>query len=476
MTNKRIVFFFLAPILLSFILHFHVFKLDLIGYHVWRQSQTQTVIYNFTFSDNSIFHPQRFDISKGTALLYEFPLYQWIIAQINNSIGYSVTHTRGVTFLIFGFFLFGFYKLLTQFSSKERALITNVLICFSPLLYYYCVNPLPDIMALCLSIWSLNFFFKHLKTNKQLYFILFGILISLAALVKLPYLLFGGGFLVYSFKELKKGKYLKVLLKAAMLVVLLLPVLFWYRIAIPTWNENGITVGMFANTKSLIQLLDYLQFNVISSIPELLTNYASCVFLFVGIYFFFKEKKWTNEYYQYFIFISILILTYFLLELNMIEKTHDYYLMPFIPVIFLVVAYGVGILLHKKQAKFVFLIIGIVPLTAWLRIDHRWNIDQPGFTKEYLTEQKKIQQLIPANDLCIIDYDDSKFIALYYLKRKGFALFKNELNPDVLKKYYLKNAKFLVSESNSFDPNNYQEFNFEKVMDTDLKIYKLSLK
>jgi hypothetical protein len=137
MSNKRAAFFFILPVLLSFLLHFHVLKLDVVGYHAWRQAQTQTVIYNFTFSDNSIFHPQKFDLRSGsTALLYEFPLYQWMIAQVNHIIGYSVVNTRTISFVFFIFLLLAFYRLLLNFVKKEVALITNWLLCFSPLLYY----------------------------------------------------------------------------------------------------------------------------------------------------------------------------------------------------------------------------------------------------------------------------------------------------------------------------------------------------
>ena len=132
MNNKKIVFFFLLPILVSFVLHFRVLNLDLIGYHVWRQTQTQTVIYNFNFSDNNIFHPQKLDLTSGSkTLLYEFPLYQWLIAQVNNGIGYSVLNTRLITFLFFVFSLLGFYKLILKFVSKEIALVSNTLMYFS---------------------------------------------------------------------------------------------------------------------------------------------------------------------------------------------------------------------------------------------------------------------------------------------------------------------------------------------------------
>ena len=365
MTNKKISLFFLLPVLLSFALHLRVFNLDVMGYHVWRQSQTQTVIYNFNFSDNSIFHPQRFDVGTGTTeLLYEFPLYQWLVAQVNNYFNYSVTNSRVVSFIIFIFFLVGFYKLNRKFVSKEVALMSNGLICFSPLLYYYCVNPLPDLLALCFSIWALKFFYDYLEEKKLTQFSLFTILLMLAALVKLPYVLFGSVFLLFFYGEIKARRYKKRLSTLLIFFVCSVPVFIWYVKAIPTWINNPVTLGMFANTKSLLYLLDCFQFNLFSSVPELLTNYASCVFLLVGIYLFLKQIKLLNKSLNYVIIVFASFSLYFLFELNTIEKVHDYYLMPFIPLIFMVVTKGVKFFYEKKKFGFIFFILLIVPITA----------------------------------------------------------------------------------------------------------------
>jgi hypothetical protein len=160
----------------------------------------------------------------------------------------------------------------------------------------------------------------------------------------------------------------------------------------------------------------------------------------------------------------------------MIEKTHDYYLMPFIPLIFLVVTYGVNYVYYSRFKKYIFFIVCIVPLTAWLRINTRWNLEKPGFTKDYLTQKNYFQKIISTNDTCIIDYDESRFISLYYLKRKGYSLLEDQLNQKTLKELYLKGAKFLVSENPTFNTNDYPNFNFKNFYDKNLKIFRLELK
>jgi len=477
MTTKKAIFFFSLPVLVSLLLHLWVLKLDLIGYHVWRQTQTQTVIYNFTFSDHSIFHPQKFDLTNGTtSLLYEFPLYQWLIAQANNALGYSVLHTRLLSFLFFAALLLGFYRLLRCFVNREVALISNTLLCFSPLLYYYCVNPLPDTLALCFAVWALFCFFQFITSKREALFICFCLLILLATLIKLPYLMFGIVLLPYLYRAFRGHRYTALTKRILFFGAGMIPALAWYFKAIPTWDKNPVAMGMLANDKPVLQLLDYFWFHLISSTPELLTNYAACIFLVSGIYWFFKQHKYTEAVQLYFISLFAITVLYFLLEINMIEKVHDYYLMPFLPLLFLVSAYGVKMLYEKKKKVLVLFFTCLVPITAWLRINTRWDLSSPGFTEDYLTQQAKLQSIIPQDQKCIINYDDSHFICLYYLKRQGYSLFENELNEQALKDRYLKGAHYFVTEDLSLDLAQFPGFNFEELYSKNLKVYKLSLK
>lgn len=473
--SKKIILF-LLPVLVSFILHFHVFKLELIGYHVWRQTQTQTVLYNFSQGQTSILHPQKFDVRNGTSdLLYEFPLYQWSIAQLNKLIGYSVAHSRLFSFFTFCLFLLGFYKLLRSHTSHSFAFAANASLCFSPLLYYYCVNPLPDILALALGTWSLCFLIRYLKQNNFIDILFSALLLSLATLVKLPYIIMAAPIIPFAFNLVKQKNFKLIVQLALTFSIALLPAIVWYIKAIPTWKGNGITNGMLNNQKDWITILDYFQFHFFSSLPELITNYAACAFLFAGTYYCIKHFKQSTTLKLY-LPLVIITVVYFLFEVNMIEKTHDYYLMPFIPVVFLVVAKGIQVVYTSKFKLIVFVGIALVPLTAWLRIDHRWDIEKPGFNTDYLNYGNYLQSKIAKNELCIIDSDESSFISLYYLKRNGFSLYPNELNETILTELHSRGAKYLITENLSLNLNSFSSFNFQPIFKNKLCVYLISKK
>jgi hypothetical protein len=472
MPVRTTVLLFIAPILLSLILHLHVFSYDLIGYHVWRQSQTQTVIYNFQHADNDILNPQRFDLGTGTtSLLYEFPLYQWLVAQYNAAFGYNVAHSRAASFLVFGFFLLGFFLLLRSFAGNEVALVTNHLLCFSPLLYYYCVNPIPDVLALCLAIWGLYCFFRFHLTGKIRWFIMFSALISLAALVKLPYILFCTVFFLFCILHYRKEKN-RVSVLSIVFLLFMAPVYFWYARAIPTWSGNPITSGITGNEAGLLQLLDYLQFTILSSTPELLTNYASCIFLFIGLYLVAREKRIIFPV-NYLITLLVAFIAYYLYEINLIAKVHDYYLLPFVPFIFLVIASAIKRYIKRLRLLLVVVLLA-VPVTAWLRIDQRWNLEDPGFHPDYLRYSGILKQIIPAESLCVIDSDPTRFVCLYYLKRKGFSLQKNELSEEKLHQLYAKGATILLTEDLRFEPSEFKGFDFVLLFNNKIRAYRFS--
>lgn len=476
MMRHKTILFFLLPILISFLLHARIFNLDVMGVHSWRQSQTQTVIYNFNYSDNSILNPQRFDLSSGTTtLLYEFPLYQWLIAQVNTIVGYSVANTRIMTYIFFVFGLIGFYRLIIKFVSPEIALLTNICFCFSPLMYYYSVNPLPDTLALAFGIWALNFLFEFVARPNNLSFILFSTSLSLAALIKLPYILFGSALIIY-FKGLTKRKdYKEFIERICILTVCLIPVVIWYYRAIQTWSNNPIAQGILNNDKSLSKLIYYLQGNLISTLPELITNYAACPFLILGIFMLFKKKKSWSLAHHYLITTFLFFTAYFLYELNMIKDTHDYYLMPFVPLIFLLVARGIILFYEKGYKKPALFLILLIPVMAWVRMNNAWDPSSPGFNKEYLTKNETFKKIIPENALCIIDHDDSKFIALYFLKRNGYSLGQNEMSAEAIKKFYLKGARYLITDNLNLNLSDYQGLIFKELHVSDLKLYQLSL-
>src|SRR3954469_22740211 len=140
----------LAIPFVSIILHWYVFGLDLVGIHVWRQTETQHVINNFYREDMNILHPRVNNmIDRDRLLLLEFPVMQWIFALFYKVFGPHVVISRILSFITGLFSAYGMFYLADRaFKNKATATIAAWTFSFSPLFYYYTLNPLPDNFAM----------------------------------------------------------------------------------------------------------------------------------------------------------------------------------------------------------------------------------------------------------------------------------------------------------------------------------------
>ncbi len=450
--------FILIPVL-SLCMHWHVFKTDLIGIHVWRQTQTQTVIDNFAKEDFNILNPRVNDRGNGDGIFrMEFPIMQWLYACFYKVFGNHLIITRILSFITGLFSVWGMYKLVkAAFKNETMALIGAWCFNFSPVFYYYTLNPLPDNFALCMAIWGMAYFFKWTAENKNSLLLWSAIFLSLATLAKLPFVVYLGAIAAYFIQGLvvKKLNIKNVLAPALLFALCFVAPALWYLNVVGTWYNNGIVEGVLTTTKNdFSTLIDIMQFNLISSMPELLVNYGSLLFFLAGFWFMVKNKTYKNNMFITFLCWGISVLLYFFFEMNMIAKTHDYYLFPFLPLLFVLVAYGAWQLMNQKaKALKVISVIALcaLPVTAYLRIDHRWNTVDPGFNENLLNYKTELINAAPDNALCIVGNDESPYIFLYYLNKKGWTFNNDRLPADTLKAMINRGAKYLYSDSRKVD-------------------------
>lgn len=454
MKKSILLIFFISLTALSLLMHFPHFKKDLISIHVWRQTQTQTTIDNFYEEDFNIFNPRRNSRGDGDGIFrMEFPLMQWLVAGLYEIFGQSIMLTRIFMFITGLFSILGIFSFIRLiFKSDIAGIIAAWVLCFSPSFYYYTINPLPDNFAFALSIWGIYFVFKWIKTEKIRDVLFASIFLSLATLCKLPFILYWITIPTYIFIKLyKKEQTLKSFIPVVLISASFLSLpLVWYLKVISGWEGNGIVTGMLDNTFSWSEIFDYLQHNFVSVLPELLINYAAVPFFILGIYVIFKKKLWKNDNFLTFAIWGLAILAYFLFEINMIAKIHDYYLFPFYPLIIILIVSGAKFLLEKKRKTlraFVIFALVLLPVTAHIRMHVRWNENDPGFNKDLLVHKTQLREAVPDNSLCVVGNDISHHIFLYYIHKKGWVFEEDNLKADQLADMISKGATYLYTDS-----------------------------
>lgn len=458
-------------------MHSPHFSKDLISIHVWRQTQTQMTINNFYEEEMNILNPRQNDRGEGDGIFrMEFPLMQYLVAILYKIFGKYLIITRLFMFLIGILSIAGIFQLIKiLFKNEHIALLTSFAFCFSPSFYYHTINPLPDNFALCLAIWGMVFFFKSLENNRFFYHVISTFLLAVAALCKLPFILyFIVPITIFIILFIEKQQTKQINLKITVTFLGILLGMSWYLWVVSSW-QNGIVKGVLDNQENWQTILKYINVNLFSTLPELLLNYVSVPFFLLAFYFFIKNKAYQNPHFKLLLAWAITLLAYVLFEINMIASVHDYYLFPFYPLLFIILAYGFHqCFLHPSWRKALG-VLCLLPITCYLRMSGRWNLESPNFNKNLLIYKEELQKAVPKNALCVIGSDQSHFIYCYYLDKKGWVFDHDNLDTKSLEKMIKQGAAYLYSDSRIVDESiEIQQFiNKLIIQKGDVKVFSL---
>lgn len=443
---------------LSFLLHFQIFSTELRGIHAWRQTETMSNVVNFYERDFHPVNPQVHSLEWENGLKrMEFPIMQWIFAWFYFLFGEQLWIIRFLTFIIGLFSVWGMYRLAGHlFQDRWRATLTAWCFAWSPVFFYYTVNPLPDNFALMAGIWGLAYFVRwHRKRDAwDLWFS--AAFLLLASLAKLPFILFYGLPFGYALWDTLKNRFRT--LRANLLVALpgilslALPAA-WYIKVIPTWHGNGVVGGIFhSGPDELWVLTKIFVKNLVSTLPELLINYGSFGFFLAGAWLLYRNRMRHRSLWPAMAFVAGGLGFFYMFELNMITTVHDYYLFPFLPFLFLVVGYGAGEL-WKWEMKWVkpvaTLALVIIPLLAVLRSYPRWS--SGGFPEDLLEFKEELQEAVPDASLCLVGHDKSPHIFLYHLHKRGWHVDLDIMEEERISRCISYGAQFLYSSSREME-------------------------
>jgi len=350
-----------------------------------------------------------------------------------------------------------FFLLKNLFKDQLAAFAGAWALNFSPSFFYHTMNPLPDNFALCCAIWGLAFFFRWHEKRTSLGLFFCGLFLCLATLSKLPFVIyFVVPFSCFFFENRRENDFGNFAKQALTTAVFLLPPAAWYVWVIPGWRGTGVVSGIFGNETPIGTLLRYVWDNLISVLPEMLLNYASLPFFLAGFYVLFKKKSYRDERFAPLALLGMAAIAYFLFEINMIANVHDYYLFPFLPLLFVLVGYGAMSWLQSEKPNWqgaAVVLLLLMPVAAYLRHTKSWNAASPGFNKDWLIYKKELQAAAPDDALCIVGNDVSYQIFFYHIDKKGWPFTENRLNASSLKGMISEGAKYLYSDTRQIDEN-----------------------
>ena len=448
--------------IVSIVMHHRIFTLDLQGVHVWRQTETEINIQNFYRHDNDILNPRHnnFSWENHNILRLEFPIMQWTIAQIERIFGESITVTRVSIFIIGILSVFGFFQLFQLlFKNPLLSFLATWCFNFSPVFYYYTLNPIPDNLALCGAIWSWVYFYKFIKNYVWQYAFISAAFLCLATLAKLPFIIFGGVYFLFVLTNLIRGRinFSFILKLSSIFIAMLIPAIAWYAWVMPEWGDQNVITGIFQSKLSKEDTYKYLRYHRDVMFPNLLLNRGSVVFFVIGITTLLIEGRLFKPKYFELTFGSIFVFAYFYFELNIILDIHDYYMMPFLPFLFIAVGYGIKQLLeHRILYPFViFYTLTMLPYFAYKDVQSYWWIGTAdAYWKDLYQFRDDFRRAAPNDAKCIILSDESTYVFSYLIDKQGFIFNTNNLDPGwVSDMIDNKDATYMYSNNRKVDEN-----------------------
>jgi len=451
---------------LGLLIRHGVFTTPVQGKDTYRQSITGWNIRLFVRDDPNIFNPRQAYLNVGDNIRrYEFPIYQWSVAMAEKVVGEHIFIQRFISYLISLFALVAIFRIgVTLSSSSLTAALGVWTVAFFPTFFYNSTNIMPDMLGLCFALFYLSFFLRYLihgRLRKDLIFS--GIFIALAGLTKLPFILLGSITLVEFVRLLRsrdpvaKKEVVPILVINALAVII---VIAWYAVVIPDWTGNDITAGLVTHFAGWPVLLGFLKAQLLNNIPCEVFHIPGLVIASFGFILLGRKKKCFQLGSSFVYFPFLVIMLYFLYVLNEIREGHDYYLMPFYPVILLPVLNGLHSGMRSKLPRRILLVLllGSMPVICWFRVKDYWNIEYAFVNPEFFTCRESFESVGSNRDIAILGNDPSGVVLSYVLDKKSFMFGHDDLPlpwlEDMIQRggarYFYSNSR-IVEEQDGFD-------------------------
>lgn len=431
---------------IRFWLFFH-FCLRLIGITnppfetaAWRQVIVAMVAKNFVMGDFNLFLPKMdyffmsMETTSGISPM-EFPLMNALAALLSLVFGWHDWHLRLVNLIVSTFGIWYFYRLIKLFFTERLAFYASFILLHS-IWWAYSRKMMPDTfsMALCLIALFYAFVFFQEQTRKKqvITFLLFLILGTAGMLAKIPSS-FIFGLLLFPLLNRQIPNLKKILFLAFSLPSLLM-VGWWYFYWGPYLVEK-YNNRMFFMGKGLIEGFKEIQpywTGLFEHFYKFAFSYSGFALCLLALYFLFKKKAKLE---MQIIALMTLAFSVFILKSGYNFVHHSYYIIPFVPVLAFVAAYGVE-QVNKKQVITILLMVFAVD--NFLR--HQHDLRVPKRDHYRATIPALIDSYIPKSDLIAVNGGASP-VDMYNMGRRGYSLSEEELtqaNFDLLKKRQIR--------------------------------------
>jgi hypothetical protein len=430
-------------------------------WHSWRQTLTNMMARNMSEGSFSYFYPVVDMGGERTGIIgSEFPFFQSLIAGLTLLFGEEHWYGRLINLIVSSFAVIAFFHLCKRWWNERTAWYATVIFLTS-LWLAFSRKCMPDTFAVSLVIIGIYWFQRYIDQHNWGKLVLGLCFITLGGLCKIPAVfLFGLMVPLWMNRSLQ----IRVKLSVTIAVGVASSIIgWWYFVWVPQLVDTyhfalffpkGIAEGLHEIAPLWGDFAAQVYFGALRSYVVLLP-------ILVGIIWLGVRK---NRLALAGIGVLTAIFFVFAIKTGTVFPTHNYYVLPFVPVMAVVAAFGLQ-RIDKRLALGLLLLItaeGIGNQISDFRVKDE--------VRYKLTLEQQVNQLVPKGEKIII-HSGPNPEWMYWYHRKGWSLEPTEIT-DALKMKQVRSfgGQYIVIDKRVW----IIELPFEKIGEThDVAVWKM---
>lgn len=452
-----IILFFLVRL-------FHITQPPLEVVHNWRQCTVVMVARNFQEVDNNILYP-RLDIGgDGTGIEgMEFPLLNYTIYIVSEIAGYDHWYGRLINLLVSSIGVWYFFLLTRRWNDRMALYAVIILEC--SLWFVYMRKIMPDTFSVALVLTGIYHAVRYLADEKGgLHLLFYTIFSGLGVLAKLPAACLLPVLLI---PFIHAGRIRMIFFSSASVVVIGAAAC-WYFYWVPYLNETYGTGHFFMGRGLATGARE-----IAAGWPLLLALFYDHTLKFIGFivfiaglfYALYKRERVLMGIFA----LSLSALMLILVKGGAAVLHHDYYMIPFAPVMALLAAYALNHIPNRWLALTLVLGIGLEGLLNQVHDFRIKDGDRPVLGLEQVMDR-----VVPVGKLVAINSGRYP-TPMYFAHRKGWVLANGELaNTALVEDLRSRGLEYIVVMKKMYERDLVLPYH-TRYEDDDLRIYQLDL-
>lgn len=361
----QLIFLLLFLSALSVVLYHSTIHLFPSFIHAWTQSDRYAIALRFLDNGFDLFHPATFNLQTVNGITrVDFPLNEFIVAIIMKLVGVTapvIFRMYTLCMSLIGLsFLYLFAKRIS--GSGLKAAIVVLFVFFSPVYEYYQAGFIPSVPAIAFAFAGYYYFFRYKENAVSKYFYLCVSFFLLAALIRLPFVIFLFSILLQQiFIGFRNKTSIRKELMVFIAAFLIFISYYLYNVHLGKLYGNMFldSIKPAHNLSELKEILSEMYDHWCFHYFTVWHYILMFILALISLRNFYKRKKLTEgdqQYWFQFLIISCGMIVYFFLMARQFYA-HDYYFLDslFVPAIllFLFIIKNIPVVTWNEKAAWV---------------------------------------------------------------------------------------------------------------------------